>query len=141
MLAMHRVADASAHPLHPHGYTLLEMLITVLLVAILSAVAVATYIKTAERARDREAQTMLKLIRNGEQRYLVKFNTYFPADGVTESDIADINTALDLQIDPEVRWDYSIVGVAGDFQASAARLNPPTGYSRTWQITENTQNF
>ncbi len=138
---MRRVANVSAGTIRPTGYTLLEMLITVVLVAVLSAAAVATYIKTAERARDHEAQTMLKLIRNGEQRYLVKFNTYYPAAGVTESDIADINITLDLQIDPEVRWNYSILGAAGDFQASAARLNPPTGYSRTWQITKNTQNF
>jgi prepilin-type N-terminal cleavage/methylation domain-containing protein len=139
--------DGMTTPRYPlaiwrRGFTLLEIMVAIIMVGIFASMAIVSYVSTAEKARDQEAQTMLKLIRNGEQRYLIEYNASYPLVGTTVTDIAAINSALNLSIEPEIRWDYAVEGLAGkDFRATATRLSPPPGYSRSWEITRTTESF
>lgn len=118
------------------GINLLELLIVIIIIAILAALAIPTFSKTVETARDKEAWTNLRLIRTGEKIYHLENPYYYPYPGYpAESNIDAINADLKLQLEPEVNWDYS-VGQSGaeDFEARADRISPPTGYSGSWKI-------
>jgi prepilin-type N-terminal cleavage/methylation domain-containing protein len=51
------------------GFTLLELLMVVVMIAILAAIALPQYIKSAEKARATEAIQILGAIRSAESRY------------------------------------------------------------------------
>ena len=53
----------------PRGFTLLELLMVVIIVAILASLALPQYIKAAEKARATEALQLLGQIRTSEGRY------------------------------------------------------------------------
>ncbi len=133
---------AFTRPTFTAGFTLIEIMVAIIMVGIFASLAMVSYVQTSEKARDQEAQVMLKLIRNGEQRYIIANNASYPTVGSTVTDIDAINAALQLNIEPEIKWDYTVEGLAGnDFRARATRLNPPPGFSRFWEVTRNTQNF
>lgn len=126
-----------AHINTKRGVNLLEVLIVIVIIAILAALAIPTFTKTVETAKDKEAWTNLRLIRTGEKIYRLENPYYYPYPGFpAESDVADINVNLKLQLDPEVAWDYSITteSLTNDFEARSERLSPPTGYSGSWEI-------
>ena len=50
------------------GFTLLELLVVVLIIAVLAAVAMPEYLKAAERSRATETITMLEAIAKSQQR-------------------------------------------------------------------------
>ena len=54
------------------GFTLLELLMVVIIIAILASLAVPQYIKTVEKARMAEAIAMLGQIRNSQIRFKVE---------------------------------------------------------------------
>lgn len=51
------------------GFTLLELLMVVIIIAILASIALPQYLKTAERSRAAEALTMIASIRESQQRF------------------------------------------------------------------------
>ena len=58
------------------GFTLHEMMMTVIIVGILAALALPSYRKTIELGYKREAQDVLMTIYNGERSYFFTKNTY-----------------------------------------------------------------
>lgn len=52
-----------------NAFTLMELMLTVIVVAILVSIAVPNYINTVERARAREARATLESMRAAEQTY------------------------------------------------------------------------
>jgi prepilin-type N-terminal cleavage/methylation domain-containing protein len=114
------------------GFTLMEVLIVIIIIAILAALAIPTYTRSVQRARDSEAFVNLGLIRTGEKIYRLDYGVYFPSAG-NVSDIGQINSYLNIDIPaPEDKWDYSVTGGAS-FEAHARRLNTPSG-SADWGI-------
>ncbi len=127
------------------GLTVTEVLIAVIIIAVLASLAIPSFLKAVEQSKDREAQTILRLIRTAERIYRLKYNSFYPnpATGVTSvTDVATINQDLRLNIEPERSWDYSVGSSDGtDFQAQADRLSPPPGYGRSWSVTKDTSTF
>ena len=72
-----------------HGFTLLELMIVVMVVAILAAIAIPNYGRYAYRARRADAQNLLQHIATSQERYYSTYNKYtddltqfgYPASG------------------------------------------------------------
>lgn len=127
------------------GVTLIEILIVVVIVAILTSLAIPSFVRTVEKARDKEAKTVLKLVRTGEKIYRLEHPNYYPYDAppYIEDDVLDINTSLRLDLDPDAdtnpdaHWDYQIQRIAGppeDFNATAERSGSD---GRWWHIKKD----
>ena len=71
------------------GFTLTELLIVVILLGILSALAVPSFIKTMAKEDERQARSMLQLIYAAERFYYVNNSTY--------TSIADPDDATEWQ--------------------------------------------
>ena len=70
------------------GFTLLELLIVVIIIAILTVLAIPQYVSFTEKARASEALAMMGSIRKAEDLYKLEKGTY------TESD-ADLHKYVD----------------------------------------------
>ena len=90
------------------GFTLLELLMVVIIIAILASIALPQYFRTAERTRAAEALQMLATIRSSETRYKMGSQA-----NVFSNDLDD----LDVEVGASTIWNYS---AAPPF-ASAAR--------------------
>jgi type IV pilus assembly protein PilA len=61
------------------GFTLVELMVVVLIIAILLAIAIPTFLGARTRAQDRAAQASLKLALTAERIYFVDNNVYTAA--------------------------------------------------------------
>lgn len=58
------------------AFTLLELLIVIVVVGILAAIGLVTYMGAVEQGRSAEAWTNLSSIINAEKRYYLEYNSY-----------------------------------------------------------------
>src|SRR5215469_11543365 len=87
------------------GYTLLEVVIVVAIVAVLSALATASYKRHVFRARRSEARQVLMRIAHGEERWYATYNRY-------TDDLSKFGYGA---IDPSIHANYEVVlSVEGD---------------------------
>ena len=116
------------------GFTLLEILITVIIIGILSAIAIPNYTKSRERSLDKEAQVVLNLIHAAEKMHYMKTTAYYPNVALTSVDVSGINSYLRLNL-YSANWDY---GVTTDSitaaTATAKRKNASSNRDREWQL-------
>jgi len=108
------------------GFTLLELLITIIVVAILVALGVINYTGSRERAIGREARANLKLIAAAEKIYRMETGGYLPADtGTAQECIQNINTHLKLSLTSGTsrNWDYSVTADVSTFTAYGDRVD------------------
>lgn len=63
---------------HKRGFTLIEVMIVVAIVAILAAIAMPAYGRYVERSRRVEAKTALNFIMQAQERYFSTYNRYNP---------------------------------------------------------------
>lgn len=85
--------------------TLMELLITVVILGILAGFTVRGFEKTVDNARRKEARINLVAIKAGEVIYNKKYNGYFPGTG-PDAEIAEINTNLNLSIMQNANFYY-----------------------------------
>ena len=67
---------------HNSGFTLIEVMITVAIVAILAAIAVPSYSEYVQRARITEATSSLADMRNKMEQYFQDNRTWTPGGGI-----------------------------------------------------------
>lgn len=104
------------------AFTLIELIVTVVIIGILAGLALPQFTKTFETTKAKEAVAALQQIRTGERSYRIEENTYWPSGA---GDNAAINTQLSLSLDTRAdrNWDYSIIAVANTFTATAQRTS------------------
>ena len=113
--------------------TIIELIVTIVIIGILAALALPRFTKTFEATRAREAVAALRQIRTGERIYRTNEEYYYPhfADhSDPEEDEAEINLVLKLFLDTrEENWKYKIdTGTADDFVATATRMSGTAAY-------------
>lgn len=96
------------------GFTLLELLIVVVVLAVLAGLALPQYLKTVGRAKEAEGWSGLAAIRGAEMRYY--------AEDPTVTGYTNVLTELDVD-DPgapvNALFDYTIAGGGATFIATA----------------------
>ncbi|MBI4597267.1 MAG: prepilin-type N-terminal cleavage/methylation domain-containing protein [Candidatus Omnitrophica bacterium] len=71
------------------GFTLMEMLAAVLLLAVLTAIALPQYQRAVENRRREAAIDILRAIYAGERAYWAQNNTFLPVDSTAGTAVAD----------------------------------------------------
>jgi len=115
------------------GFTLLEVLIAVAVVAILAAVAIPQYTRAVQRSYWRTARDLLQAIYSGEQVYEAANVTYIDADSCAP---AWRCIYMDDPFTANIPVTYSVGGVsATTFTATATYT--PTGETQTVDQNRN----
>jgi prepilin-type N-terminal cleavage/methylation domain-containing protein len=79
--------------LNKKGFTLVELLVVLIIVAILAAIATPLYLQHTKKARISEAIATMSLIRQSERDYKVNHTTYFDV----KEDTTKSNTAGNIE--------------------------------------------
>ena len=88
------------------GFSLLELLIVGVVLAILATMAVPMFNKAVKSVRRQEAFAMLKLIEQAQKVYRLENTFYYPeTDDQSDVDIINDNLSLDLN---ERYWDFTV---------------------------------
>ena len=98
---------------HTNGFTLTEVLIVVVIIAILATFSLPMFVKTLEKAKVGEAISNLNLIRTGEKIYFLE-NRFF-SSAIEELNIENPNDSASRY------FNYDVTVGGGDFIAKATR--------------------
>ena len=99
------------------GYSLIEVMVAVAIVAILAAIAVPTYRQYVIRGHRRAAQTSMLDIASREQQYFAANRAY--------ADAATLGYVLPTDVD--ANYDYSITLIAGPPPSFSITFTPQGG--------------
>jgi type IV pilus assembly protein PilA len=80
------------------GFTLIELMVVVLIIAILIAIAIPTFLGLRRRAQDRAAQSDLRNAMTAAKAFYTDDESYSPASGA-------FNVAEGEAIEPSLNWD------------------------------------
>lgn len=108
--------QAGRHPRREHGFTLIELMITVAVIGILAAVAFPSYTQYIVRANRSAAQSFMFTVANRQEQSMLNARSYFAVATGTAAEW----TAASITVPAEVQANY-VVTVASDNAAT-----PPT---------------
>ncbi len=114
------------------GFTLLELLMVVVIIAVLATIALPQYFRTAERSRSAEALQMLATMRGAEQRYRAGSATNIYTANLTELDVDIANSAL---------WNYGAAGSLGTATRVAGGKTIQTNFDSGKVCTNDTPTY
>jgi len=104
--------------------------VVVIIVGILAGIALPQYVRSRERAMDKQAKAILSLIRAAERAYKMETGSYYTGSGID-----NINTNLNLDLVDDGNWvGHTITSFVG-FTASITRAGQAGGYPRSCTIT------
>ena len=124
IMPRHRLPEAGGGPAPARGFTLIEVMITVVIVGILAAIAYPSYQNYMKRAARSAAQTLMLDLANREQQYLLD-NRSFLGGGASA-----VTTLLSPgPVPPEVsaNYDLSIAAGAGPPPTFTVTATPKAG--------------
>jgi prepilin-type N-terminal cleavage/methylation domain-containing protein len=118
------------------GFTLLEFLIVVVVIAVLATLAVPQYIKAVERSKQGKARHALALIAQAEKMYRGDNDIYINVnDGSFNSDLGDYTELA--EVDSDIDWDYAVGGATNTgFTVTATRVDGPNS-TETVTLTQD----
>ncbi|MEZ0306933.1 MAG: type IV pilin protein [Ramlibacter sp.] len=90
------------------GFTLIELMITVAIVAILGAVAYPSYLKSVVRGKRAAAQSFMATVANKQEAAILNARTYFSIPSGAASEW----TAVSVALPTEVQANYTVTVVA-----------------------------
>jgi prepilin-type N-terminal cleavage/methylation domain-containing protein len=96
------------------GFTLLEIMIAVVIIAVLAGMAIPGYFRTVEVGRSNEARTNLSVLHMGQKVFRLNNPAYWNPGGTT---LAAANAALNLDMSFQNYTLNSVVGNAAGYTA------------------------
>ena len=115
----------------------MELIAVLVIISIMVAISTPQYFRARERSMDKQAQTILELIRASERQFHVETGVNYPQpSGASATNIDAINGNLSLDLVDDGRWLYNItsgVGSGASFVANLTRVGG-WGYERSWWI-------
>ncbi len=117
------------HQKRKAGFTLLELLMVVIIIAILASLALPQYLRTVAKARRSEALNVLATIRSAEQRYKAQFSLFSDAFGPLDIDYSDASGPVTKASMNVGSWTYD-VSQANTGSNINATGNPSTTVSK-----------
>ncbi len=119
------------------GFTLLEVLTVVIIVAILASLAVPQFFRVAERARAAEGVQILGAVRSAQMRHMAEHGA--GADG----DYADVQDDLDMTITDAKYFDLDNMELVGfnestdddEVIATISRNSESYGYEDAYELS------
>jgi len=125
--------------LNARGFSLIELLIVLIIIAILAGIAIPRYMSSTTKAKQTEAKELLRQIYLLERSYFQENDEYWiPDDGIlADKDNPDAFIELGVEIMPSARYKYVIAGDQDHFTATATaeRLDDDPAIDQ-WQIDE-----
>ncbi len=106
------------------GFTLLELMVTVLILGVLSATAIPLYHTWTQRAYGTEASLMMKQILDGEIVYFLEHDEFFPAGSGSTVTVRDDGSAIPANAFAQIM--------------DALKVNVPTGHHLDYTIQVHT---
>ncbi|WP_207887504.1 type IV pilin protein [Pseudomonas sp. 30_B] len=121
------------------GFTLIELMITVAIVAILAAVAYPSYKQYVIRANRSEAQAYLMDLSQRQQQYLMDSRTYADSDttlGATQPSRVAANYTITVTVpapgEPSPSFQIKAAPKSGTMQAGDGDLSINQAGTKTW---------
>ena len=106
------------------AFTLVELMLTVMVIAVLVSIAIPNYINTVERARAREARATLESMRAAEHSYAAERRQFISL--TTGGDTAWEAIGLENPNNNANRsWDYTLSASGANFSGTASRRSGP----------------
>ncbi|MCM8782230.1 MAG: prepilin-type N-terminal cleavage/methylation domain-containing protein [Candidatus Omnitrophica bacterium] len=102
------------------AFTMLELLITVIVIGILATIAIPNFSKMVDKAKEEQAITYLRLIRSGEKIYYAGNSTYIAC-----ADAGEIKSNLGVEV-TEQNYTFRVEGnpdIVDTFIATATKRN------------------
>jgi len=117
------------------GFTLIELIVVVIIIAILSTFAVPQYLKVVERAKGGKARHNMSLIAQAEKMYRAENDTYINVGAGGAN--AALGQYVELSdVDADTEWTYAVSGAsASAFTLTATRADGANA-SETVTLTE-----
>ena len=105
-------------------FTLAEVIIVAIIVAVTATVSVPVFRTTVRRARDREAVSMLFLIGETEDMYMTENIVYRDCGNNNQ---CNARLQLELSTSADRNWNYTVTGEPNDYNITATSTanNPP----------------
>ena len=104
------------------GFTLIEVMVTVVILAVLTAIAVPAYQNYISTSRNTEGRNNLAAIKLAQEEYFLENNRYFPhPDGTVQTNDNSINAY----------WTPAENNAERNFDYAVAASNGGTGYTAT----------
>lgn len=112
------------------AFTLVELVITIVIVAILSLVAVPLYRGYTRKAMTTEGRAVIKNIENSEKVYYVEFYEYYPVPDTSFDNTLDVDARANKYFTT-----FKVDVTAEGFVAQTSGAGSATGVSLT--LTQN----
>ena len=107
------------------GFTLTEVLLTVVVIGIIASIAIPSYQRTFEHAIGRESETSLRIIYQAEQAY---YYSKSPPNNLYGNYPNDLNSYIPNNLNSN-EWTYTVTlnngGTPKSFTATATRQQGP----------------
>ena len=115
------------------GFSLLELLITVMIVGILATVALPNFTKSVEKAKVKDGQSTVAAIASAERIYRLDQGSFGTLGNLTANNYVSDPDAGNLNTD----WNFGVAAAANTFTATATR----TGGGYNNQTVAATETF
>ncbi|HEX7401111.1 MAG TPA: type II secretion system protein [candidate division Zixibacteria bacterium] len=124
------------------GFSLVELTIVVAIIGVLAALAIPNFMSSSAKAKQNEAQLILKQIYEMQHTYRQEKDAYYPSDGSTiVVQPGETIGPLFVEVASSARYSYSITANQTSFTATAGTKSAtgldddPT--ADVWSIDQN----